>query len=76
MKVEVIREEVKPVQPPVKEVVLRLSAEEARSLYEITNWPESVSKAVNDGFHHERIRKFVISLFTTLRTTGVNALEW
>lgn len=46
MDVRIVREEVKPVEPPVKEVVLRLTLKEAQVLYSVGNCSNKVTRAL------------------------------
>ena len=75
MKVEVIRGEVKPIVPPIKEVILTLDEEAARTLYAIANYPGAVSEAAYAGEYEVRIKGFLNRLFTVLRRNDINSVE-
>ena len=75
MKVEVIRGEVKPVVLPIKEVILTLNEEDARTLYAIANYPHAVSEAAYLGEHKVRIKGFLNRLFNVLRRNYIYSVE-
>ena len=75
MKVEVIRGEVKPIVPPIKEVILQLSEEDAITLFAIANYPAAVSGVVYAGEYNARIEAFLNRLFTQLRLNNIGYIE-
>ena len=75
MKVEVIRGEVKPIVPPIKEVILKLSEEDAITLFAIANYPAAVSGVVYAGEYKARIEAFLNRLFAQLRLNNIGYIE-